>query len=283
MKLASYERNGALGIGVWIGDALHGLERGASGFPGSLDELLAAGSDLLAVGHGLEAAPVVDAKGIRLLPPVRRPSKILCVGLNYKAHSAETGLGEPDYPAVFARFASTLVGHGGAIEKPVISDQLDYEGELVAIIGRTCKRAGKPDALGYVAGYSIFNEASIRDYQMRTSQWTMGKNFDATGGFGPGLVTPDELPPGGDGLRVVTRLNGIVMQDGNTADMVFKVADLVSILSQVMTLEPGDIIVTGTPSGVGFSRKPPVFMKPGDVCEVEIERIGTLRNPVVAG
>ncbi len=134
-----------------------------------------------------------------------------------------------------------------------------------------------------MAGYSIFNEASIRDYQMRTSQWTMGKNFDATGGFGPSLVTPDELPPGGDGLRVVTRLNGVVMQDGNTADMVFKVADLVSILSQVMTLEPGDIIVTGTPSGVGFSRKPPVFMKPGDSCEVEIERIGTLRNTIVAG
>lgn len=283
MKFASYERNGSLGIGVWIGDELHGLERGAGGYPGSLDELLAAGSDLAAAAQVLAAAPVVDAWGIRFLPPVRRPSKILCVGLNYKAHSAETGLGEPDYPAVFARFASTLVGHGGAIVKPGISDQLDYEGELVAVIGRTCKRADRAGALASVAGYSIFNEASIRDYQMRTSQWTMGKNFDATGGFGPSLVTPDELPPGGDGLRVVTRLNGVVMQDGNTADMVFKVADLVSILSQVMTLEPGDIIVTGTPSGVGFSRKPPVFMKPGDSCEVEIERIGTLRNTIVAG
>lgn len=283
MKITRYERNGSAGTGVWIDRELHGLEQGAAGFPGSIDELLAAGADLQAVGRRLAVAPAVDIDAVGFLPPVQRPSKILCVGLNYKAHSAETGLGEPDYPAIFARFASTLVGHGGAIQRPPVSLQLDYEGELVAIIGRRCKRVGTDAALEYVAGYSIFNEASIRDYQMRTSQWTMGKNFDASGGFGPALVTPEELPPGGDGLRVVTRLNGIVMQDGNTADMVFKVADLVSILSQVMTLEPGDIIVTGTPSGVGFSRKPPIFMKPGDVCEVEIEKIGTLRNPVVAG
>ncbi|HUW71214.1 MAG TPA: fumarylacetoacetate hydrolase family protein [bacterium] len=283
MRLVSYERGGALGTGVWVDNVLHGVERGADGFPGSVDELLAAGADLAVVGRKLVAAPEVETGTIRFLPPVHRPSKILCVGLNYKAHSAETGLGEPDYPAIFARFASTLVGHGSAITKPAISDQLDYEGELVAIIGRTCKRVGTNEALGHVAGYSIFNEASIRDYQLRTSQWTMGKNFDATGGFGPSLVTPDELPPGGDGLRLITRLNGQVMQDGNTADMVFKVANLVSILSQVMTLEPGDIIVTGTPSGVGFSRKPPVFMKPGDTCEVEIEGIGTLRNPIIAG
>lgn len=283
MRLVSYERGGAPGTGVWVDDVLHGMERGADGYPGSLDELLAAGADLVAVGQRLAAAPVVDTGTVRFLPPVRRPSKILCVGLNYKAHSAETGLGEPDYPAIFARFASTLVGHGGAILMPPVSDQLDYEGELVAIIGRTCKRVGTNEALGHVAGYSIFNEASIRDYQMRTSQWTMGKNFDATGGFGPSLVTPDELPPGANGLRLTTRLNGRVMQDGNTSDMVFKVADLVSILSQVMTLEPGDIIVTGTPSGVGYSRKPPVFMKPGDTCEVEIEGIGTLRNPIAAG
>lgn len=283
MKITGYELNGRAGTGVWIDGGLRGIEQGAAGFPGSIDDMLAAGADLAAIGRRLASAPVVDTGAIRFLPPVRRPSKILCVGLNYKAHSAETGMGEPDYPAIFARFASTLVGHGGAILKPPVSDQLDYEGELVAIIGRTCKRVGKPEALDYVAGYSIFNEASIRDYQMCTSQWTMGKNFDATGGFGPSLVSPDELPPGADGLRLITRLNGRVMQDGTTADMVFKVADLVSILSQVMTLEPGDIIVTGTPSGVGFSRKPPIFMKPGDTCEVEIERIGTLRNPIVAG
>ncbi|MBN2875641.1 MAG: fumarylacetoacetate hydrolase family protein [Spirochaetales bacterium] len=217
------------------------------------------------------------------MPPIRHPSKILCVGLNYRAHSEETGMGAPDYPAIFARFPSTLVGHGQAIIKPGVSEQLDYEAELVAVIGKRCKGVSVAEALGFIAGYSIFNEASIRDYQMRTSQWTIGKNFDATGGFGPWMATPDEVPPGADGLRIQTRLNGKTMQDGNTGDMVFKVADLVSLLSQVMTLEPGDIIVTGTPAGVGFSRKPPVFMKPGDVCEIEIEALGTLRNPVAAG
>ncbi len=283
MRFSSYERAGVPGTGVWVGPVLRGLAAGAPGYPGSLDELLASGADLAVIGRALSAAPVIEEAAIRFLPPLRRPSKILCVGLNYRAHSAETGLGEPDYPAVFARFASTLVGHGQPIVKPSVSDQLDYEGELVAVVGRRCKGVSRADSLACVAAYSIFNEASIRDYQMRTSQWTMGKNFDATGAFGPALVTPDELPPGAVGLSIRTRLNGVLLQDGNTSDMVFGVADLVSILSEAMTLEPGDVIVTGTPSGVGFSRKPPVFMKAGDVCEVEIEGIGTLRNPVAAG
>jgi acylpyruvate hydrolase len=282
MKLTSYELDGRIGVGAWLGTELRGLEAGSPGFPGSLDELLAAGADLRALGTRLLKAPLVDQGAIRFLPPVRRPSKILCVGLNYRAHSKETGLGEPDYPTMFARFASTLAGHGCPLVKPTLSDQFDYEAELVAVIGSRCRNAGKDEALGHVAGYSIFNDASLRDYQMRTTQWTMGKNFDATGGFGPALATPDELPPGGDGLRIMTRLNGQSMQDGNTADMVFKVADLIMHMSAVMTLEPGDLIVTGTPSGVGFSRKPPIFMKSGDVCEIEVEGLGTLRNPIVA-
>ncbi len=280
MKLSMFERAGKTGIGAWTGTGLHGLEAGTPGYPGSIDELLAAGADLVAAGKALAKAPVVDQGSIRFLPPVGKPSKILCVGLNYRAHSKETGLGEPDYPTMFARFPSTLVGHGQSIIRPALSDQLDYEAELVAVIGRRCRNVAKADALAFVAGYSIFNDASLRDYQMKTTQWTMGKNFDATGGFGPFLATPDELPPGGDGLRIMTRLNGQTMQDGNTADMVFKVADLIMHMSAVMTLEPGDLIVTGTPSGVGFSRKPPVFMKSGDVCEIEIEKLGTLRNPV---
>jgi 2-keto-4-pentenoate hydratase/2-oxohepta-3-ene-1,7-dioic acid hydratase in catechol pathway len=237
---------------------------------------------VLAYGRALSAAPLVDSTTIRFLPPLGRPSKILCIGLNYRAHSVETGLGAPDYPAVFARFPSCLIGHGSHLVKPSVSEQFDYEAELVAVIGRRCKGVAVAAALEYVAGYSMFNEASIRDYQMRTSQWTIGKNFDGTGAFGPVLVTTDELPPGASGLGIRTRLNGQLVQDGNTADMVFGVASLVSILSEVMTLEPGDIIVTGTPSGVGMSRKPPLYMKAGDVCEVEIDGIGTLRNPVVA-
>lgn len=283
MRFSCYERNGTVGIGIWQGDELRGLEAGQRAYPGNLDELLATGADLQAIGTGLSAAPVVDTATIRFLPPLRRPSKILCIGLNYRAHSVETGLGAPDYPAVFARFPSCLIGHGSPLVKPVVSDQLDYEAELVAVIGQRCKGIKIASALDYVAGYSLFNEASIRDYQLRTSQWTIGKNFDGTGAFGPALVTPDELPPGATGLGIRTRLNGQLVQDGNTADMVFGVASLVSILSEVMTLEPGDIIVTGTPSGVGMSRKPQLFMKAGDVCEVEIDRIGTLRNPVVAG
>jgi len=282
MKLSSYELGGKIGVGVWLATELRGLTAGSPAYPGSLDELLASGADLHAVGKELLKAPLVDLGAIRFLPPVRNPSKILCVGLNYRAHSKETGLGEPDYPTMFARFPSTLVGHGQNMIRPALSDQFDYEAELVAVIGRRCRKVTKLEALGFVAGYSIFNDASLRDYQMKTTQWTMGKNFDATGGFGPALVTPDELPPGGDGLRIMTRLNGQTMQDSNTADMVFKVADLVMHMSAVMTLEPGDLIITGTPSGVGYSRKPPVFMKPGDVCEIEIEKLWTLRNPITA-
>jgi len=283
MRFSSYERNGTAGIGIWQGDELRGLEANVPGYPGSLDELLTAGTDLQTTGKALAAAPVLDQASIRFLTPLQHPSKILCIGLNYRAHSVETGLGAPDYPAVFARFSSCLVGHGSPLVKPRVSEQLDYEAELVAVIGKRCKGVLLADALDFVAGYSIFNEASIRDYQLRTSQWTIGKNFDGTGAFGPALITPDELPPGATGLGIRTRLNGQLVQDGNTADMVFGVASLVAILSEVMTLEPGDIIVTGTPSGVGMSRKPPLFMKAGDVCEVEIDRIGTLRNPVIAG
>lgn len=283
MRLSVFERDGKIGIGSWSGIELRGLEAGDPGYPGDLDALLAAGTDLGHVARALASAPVVDTGAIRFLPPLRRPSKIICVGLNYRAHSAEIGFKAPDYPTFFARFPSCLVGHGEPIRRPPVSEQLDYEGEMVAVIGRRCRRVTVERALEHVVGYSIFNEASIRDYQMRTSQWTIGKNFDATGGFGPCLVTSDELPPGGEGLRVRTRLNGAVVQDGDTADMMFGVARLVSLLSEAMKLEPGDVVVTGTPAGVGMSRTPPLYMKPGDVCEVEIEGVGTLRNPIAAG
>ena len=163
-----------------------------------------------------------------------------------------------------------------------MSDKLDYEGELVAVIGRGGRDIAKERALDHVAGYSIFNDGSVRDYQLRTPQWTVGKNFDGTGAFGPYFVTADQLPKGAAGLSLQTRLNGTVMQSTSTSDMVFDVATLVSLLSVAMTLEPGDVIVTGTPAGVGGARKPPVFMKPGDICEVEIEGIGVLRNAIAA-
>ena len=213
--------------------------------------------------------------------PLNARGKIICVGLNYRDHAGESGMQVPEYPTLFARFASSLIAHGAPIVRPPESERLDYEGELVAVIGKGGRRIAKADALDHVAGYSIFNDGSIRDFQLRTPQWTMGKNFDGTGAFGPVFVTADELPPGARGLKIETRLNGQTMQSGSTDDLIFDVATLVSLISAGITLEAGDIIVTGTPSGVGAARKPPVFMKAGDVCEIEIEKIGVLRNRIV--
>ncbi|MGE0152019.1 MAG: fumarylacetoacetate hydrolase family protein [Reyranellaceae bacterium] len=218
--------------------------------------------------------------GVSFLPPGRLAGKIICLGLNYVDHASEAGFTKPDYPVVFLRAATSLVGHGQTILRPRCSDMLDYEAEMVAFIGKQGRHIARERALEHVAGYGLFNDGSIRDYQIRTPQWTMGKNFDATGGFGPDFVSADELPPGGKGLRIQTRLNGTVVQDANTSDMVFDVAETIALLSECMTLEPGDLIVTGTPAGVGMARKPPLWMKPGDVCEVEVERIGVLRNPI---
>ena len=252
---------------------------GDPGYPGSLAELLQRGEELGA-GRALMAGPELDLATVELLPPLPAPGKILCIGMNYAEHAAEIGAEPPTCPEVFVRFASSLVGHGAPILRPSGSVQLDYEGELVAVIGRGGRAIARERALEHVAGYAIFNDASIRDVQFRTRQWTLGKNFDGTGAFGPVLVTADELPAGARGLRLRTRLNGTVLQDACTSQLIFDVAALVALLSEGMTLEPGDLIVTGTPSGVGFTRQPPVFMKPGDVCEVELEGIGVLRNPV---
>jgi 2-keto-4-pentenoate hydratase/2-oxohepta-3-ene-1,7-dioic acid hydratase in catechol pathway len=202
------------------------------------------------------------------------------VGLNYRDHSAESGFEQPAYPTLFGRFNSSLIGHGAAIVRPAVSDQLDYEGELVAIIGKRARFVSEADALDHIAGYSIFNDASIRDYQFKSPQWTAGKNFDGTGAFGPWFITADALPKGCLGLKLQTVLNGKVVQEAMIDDMVFSVAQIVSICSEFMTLEPGDVIVTGTPAGVGAGRKPPLWMKDGDTCEVIIDQIGTLSNPV---
>lgn len=223
----------------------------------------------------------VDLDEVRLLPLLPRPPKIICVGLNYLDHAAESPYKDlPQYPTFFARFSTSLVSHGQPMIRPTLSEQFDFEGELVAVIGKEGRHIPKERALDHVLGYSIFNEGSVRDYQFKSPQWTVGKNFDGTGAFGPVLVTADELPPGAAGLRIETRLNGEKMQSANTKDLIYPVADLVSIASESMTLEPGDVIVTGTPAGIGWARKPPIFMRPGDVCEVEIEQVGVLRNPI---
>ncbi|MDL2226819.1 fumarylacetoacetate hydrolase family protein [Deltaproteobacteria bacterium OttesenSCG-928-M10] len=282
MKLAMFEKNGIVGLAAAENNEFHGFTAGEPGWPGDLDSLLTAGADLTGIGQALLKGPVVDMDKIRWLPPLSRPGKIVCLGLNYKAHSEEFGFKPPSYPELFARFRTTLTGHLSPIVKPKVSDDLDYEGELAMIIGKGGREISRDKALEHVAAYSVFNDASVRDYQMRGTQWLPGKNFDATGGFGPWLVTAGSLPAGAKGLRLTTRLNGQVMQDAPTSDMIFDVAEQIVIISQVMTLEPGDMIITGTPGGVGKTRNPQVFMKDGDECEIEIEGIGTLRNPVVA-
>ena len=222
----------------------------------------------------------IDLDAVRILPPVPKPPKILCVGLNYDDHLEETGLKKPVYPEIFARFATSLIAHGEPIRLPPESSTLGYEAELAVVISKGGRRISRDRALDHVAGYSLFNDATIRDFQLRTPQWTMGKNFDATGAFGPWLVTPDAVPTGAYGLRIQGRLNGRVMQDARTDQLIFSVSALIEMISVAMSLEPGDVIITGTPGGVGVARKPPVFMQPGDVFEVEIEGMGVLSNPV---
>lgn len=225
---------------------------------------------------------VEDEKGLKYLPPVHNPNKVLCLGLNYRDHAIETKQPIPTYPVVFTRAQTTLVGHGQPMVRPKASEQLDFEAELAVIIGKRGRNISKADALKYVAGYSCFNDGSVRDYQFKSSQFTMGKNFDATGGFGPEMVTPDDLPEGANGLRISCTLNGEVVQNSKTDQHIFDVPTAIHLISEVMTLTPGDVIIMGTPSGVGAARNPKLWMKPGDVCTVEIEGIGKLTNPIVA-
>ncbi|MFA7639891.1 MAG: fumarylacetoacetate hydrolase family protein [Parvibaculum sp.] len=282
MRFVTFQKDASARLGVLTGDEIADLS-GLAGAPASLFDLLQAGGDAVAsVKPLVEKAPRLPLSGAKLLPVIPRPGKIICLGLNYAEHAAEGGREKPDYPNFFMRSATTLIGQGASIPRPRVSEQLDFEAELAAIIGRRVPRhVAKTEALSYVAGYACFNDVSVRDYQRRTPQWTIGKNFDGTGPFGPAFVTADELPQGARGLKIESRLNGKVMQSANTRDMIFPVDETIMLLSQCMTLEPGDVLVMGTPAGVGFARTPPVWMKAGDTIEVEIEGVGLLSNPVV--
>ena len=282
MRFVAFEQNGTATLGLRVGEEVVDLT--AEGLPDTLDGLLALGeSGMSGARQAAEKARKrLPLAGLQWLPPDCRcparqsPSASISPTTQRKASSSL-----PTYPVLFHRFASSWVGHNQPIVRPRVSTQFDYEGELLVVIGKAGRYVGKGDALNHVAGYSVFNDGSIRDYQFKSAQWMMGKNFDRSGAFGPEFVTADELPAGAVGLRLQTRLNGAVMQDANTRDMIFDVATLVSVCSEPFALRPGDIIIAGTPSGVGFARKPPVFMKAGDVCEVEIEGVGLLSNPVV--
>lgn len=282
MRIASIAYAGKRGLAAQLNDGtLKALSRESGGYPGDLIDLISQGREALDRGYAaILVGEEVDPSEVEMLPPIDRAGKIICVGLNYRDHTQETGYEQPDYPTFFTRLNSSLIGCGAPLVRPKTSRQLDFEGELVAIIGKAGRNIPKNRALDFVAGYSVFNDASVRDFQFKTSQWTIGKNFDGTGAFGPFFVSQDILPKGCEGLTIETRLNGTVVQKANISDMVFDVATQISILSESLTLQPGDVIVTGTPAGVGFARTPPLWMKPGDVCEVEVEGVGLLRNEV---
>lgn len=282
MRFATITDGRRRGLAVMHGSDLHAVYEDETGWRGDLLHLLQQGADiLLSAGRRLADAPVVAEGAVCYLPVLPNSGKIICVGLNYADHSSESGFKQPDHPTLFARFNSSLVGHRSPIVRPLASDTLDYEGEIAAVIGAGGRHIPRSSALAHVAGYALFNDASVREYQHQTPQWTLGKNFDGTGAFGPFLVTADELPAGLRGLRLETRLNGNVVQSASTDDLVFDVSTLVSVVSEATTLSPGDVIVTGTPSGVGHAREPRLYMHQGDICEVSVEGLGLLSNPVI--
>ena len=279
MRLATFEYRGRQSYGVVIGDSI--IDAGRYLGDRAPDLRLAIARNLFPEIAGIVRQAQTDyaLADVRLLPVIPNPGKILCVGLNYETHRLETGRAESRYPAIFTRFADTQVGHEDPILRPSVSQQLDYEGELAVIMGKSGRAIDESRAMEYVAGYACYNDASIRDWQRHTHQFTPGKNFPSTGGFGPWMVTPDEL---GDvtTLTLTTRLNGQEMQRSTTDRLIFPLPALIAYISAFTPLSPGDVICTGTPGGVGYKREPPVFMKPGDVVEVEISRIGILRNRV---
>ncbi len=289
MRLCTIQVGGKPVVGVKMGDGkIVDLSKQMPRGPKTVVEILAGGrklqAEVLKACAKPKAGATVSEKSAKYLSPIPAPGKILCIGLNYRKHAEETGSPIPSYPVVFTRFGNTLVPHNGKMLSTTHSEQYDWEAELTVVIGKKCRNVAKEKALSVVAGYACFNDGSIRDWQRKSGgQFTLGKNFDGTGGFGPDIVTSDELPPGGAPLRIMTRVNGEIMQDSNTDDLIFDVPTLVHELSKVMTLDPGDIIITGTPSGVAMARKPQPWLKPGDVCEIEIEKIGVLRNVIAQG
>ncbi|MDR5654809.1 fumarylacetoacetate hydrolase family protein [Ruixingdingia sedimenti] len=276
MRLVSFLTGGQPSYGVAEGN---GLREAAAGFRSRYPDLRAVltANAVAELGRSLDRRFGIDA--VTLLPPVPNPDKILCVGLNYLSHIRETGREAPRHPSIFVRFPSSVRGHGVPLIRPRVSAQFDFEGELAVVIGRPGRRIAAADAMDHVAGYSAFNDGSIRDFQRHTTQFWPGKSFDDSGSMGPWLVTRDDLPdPAAQHLR--TLLNGEVMQSAPLSDLAFTIPDIIAYVSQVTELLPGDIIATGTPGGVGLFREPPVFMRPGDRIEVEITGIGTLSNPV---
>lgn len=284
MKFVTYRNGSETRLGLLDHDSVIDLAQIQPQVPPDLRAALRAGVDLAgAARKALELATPqqrLPLAGLTLAPLVPEPGKTICLGLNYYDHAAECNRDKPDYPWIFYRGTTSLLAHGEAALRPVVSEKFDWEAELAVVIGKRARHVPEEAALDHVFGYTCFNDISVRDYQKRTPQWTIGKNFDRTGGLGPVLVTADMLAPGATGLRIRSRLNGEVMQDANTSDMIWSVAETIALLSQCVTLEPGDVIAMGTPAGVGQARTPPVWMRHGDRIEVDIEQVGLLVNTI---
>ena len=280
MKLVTFTRSGKQSYGFVDNEKITDIGQTLASTHPDLKSLI--GDDYAKlISSSADTAPRVALSEVQLLPPITNPEKIICVGLNYESHRKETGRPEVEFPTLFTRFANSQIGDGEAMWQPAESTSFDYEGELAVIIGSGGWKIPEDKALEHVAGYSCYNDGSVRDWQRHTSQFTPGKNFRHTGPFGPWLVTTDEIPDPST-LTLTTRLNGEVMQHATTDLLIFTIPVLINYISRFTRLEPGDVIVSGTPGGVGFKRDPQVFMNPGDVVEVEISKIGILKNPIEA-
>lgn len=288
MKLVTFHQDGGLRLGAlreengksYVTD----LNKADAGLPSDIIPFLEGGAATLALANKvLAATPAsngIPLESVRLAAPVPRPGKILCIGLNYRDHAAESGMTLPEFPTVFTKYNNTVIGTGEAIVIPPATTKPDWEVELGVVIGTRAKNVAEADALDYVGGYVPYHDVSARDYQMRTSQWTMGKTFDTFGPMGPALTTADEIPDPHN-LNVQLSIDGEVMQKSNTSNLYFTINQLIADITAVMTLEPGDLIATGTPGGVGQSRTPPRYLQDGEMVRIEIEKLGVLENPVV--
>lgn len=284
MRLATIETWAGPRAALLSGDSFIDIHATEANLPGNVRQILAGGPDMLRTVAALANLPKpvkYPAAEVKYHAPIVDPQKIICVGLNYKDHAAESGSPIPKDPVLFSKYSTALIGHGQSIVLPKVSEEVDYEAELVIVIGKRGRHIPKASAYDYVAGYSIGHDVSARDWQLRKDgkQWMVGKTFDTFAPVGPMIVTRDEIPDP-HALSISLRLNGQTMQNSSTNQMIFNTDDLLAYISQVMTLEPGDLIFTGTPPGVGTARKPPLYLKDGDVAEVEIAGLGVLRNPV---
>lgn len=284
MRLVTYQGASGPRVAGVRDDGLVDLHQADSRLPYCVKALLAQGREVLERAHGaMQSGEALPRGSVKLLPPIPGPQKVICVGANYADHAQESGMRPPDEPILFCKFPTTVRADGDAIVLPAISAEVDYEAELVVVIGTGGRNIPRDRAMDHVAAYACGNDVSARDWQLRKpgGQWLLGKSFDSFAPFGPELVTADEISEPGN-LEIQLRLNGQTMQHSNTKHFIFPIDLLISYISRICTLSPGDLLFTGTPEGVGFARTPPVFLKPGDHVEVEIEKIGVLRNPVVA-